>query len=231
MSCKLVHAPPPSPTTWHILSPLPPQVSSHLNLSLLESQWWQLWGWIGSVRLEAYMTGLALFAYWMAHAREACDGRSNYSPVFSKITLSLSIIGWHSLEGTLLPTARPWLCLSGASGRGKAESSWLAQTVWGLALQPRLPRHCWVGLGWQPLRCYFSEVVSEINRRTLSRGKGGLGWVVWEFRSQCWVCELEWKLGPHSRAAQGTSWLVRMWPLHSVSSGHFCRTVSWGPLW
>lgn len=108
-----------------------------------------------------------------------------------EIAPSLSTAGWHCLEGSLLPTARPWLWLLGASGRGKAESSWLAQTVWGLALQPRLPRHCWVGLGWQPLSCYFSEVISEINRRTLSRGEGGLGWVQGECRSQCWVWELE----------------------------------------
>lgn len=138
------------------------------------------------------MACLVFFFYiYFGHTKETCDGRSNYSPSCLEIALSLSTMSWHSPEGSLLPTARPWLCLSGASGRGKAESSWLAQTVWGLALQPRLPRRCWVGLGWQPPCCYFSEVISEINHRTLSRGEGGLGHVQGDCRSQCWGCEPE----------------------------------------
>lgn len=113
---------------------------------------------------------------------------------------------WHSPQGSLLPTARPWLCVSGASRRGKAESSWLAQTVWGLALQPQLPRRCWVGLGWQPLHCYFSEVISEINHRTLSRGKGGLCCMQGDRRSQCWGCGLEAKTGASQQGRAGHQW-------------------------
>lgn len=138
---------------------------------------------------------------------------------------------WHSPVGYLLPTARPWLCLPGASRRGKAESSWLAQTVWSLALQPRLPRRCWVGLGWQPLCCCFSEVISEINRRTLSRGEGDLGCAQGDHRSQCWVCLLEVRAG----ASAGQSWvpvdLCECGLSDQLLLGDLAGAASWGLPW
>lgn len=150
---------------------------------------------------------VVFFLYiYIGHTKETCVVRANCSPSCLEIALGLSTMDWHSPQGSLLPTARPWLCLSGACRRGKAESSWLAQTVWGLALQPQLPRRCWVGLGWQPPHCYFSEVISEINHRTLSRGKGGLCCVQGDCRSQCWGCELEVKTGASQQGRAGHQW-------------------------
>lgn len=163
----------------------------------------------GLADLNFRNTWLALYFFvyiYIGHTKETCVVRANCSPSCLEITLGLSTMDWHSPQGSLLPTARPWLCLAGASRRGKAESSWLAQTVWGLALQPQLPRRCWVGLGWQPPHCYFSEVISEINHRTLSRGRGGLCCMQGDHRSQCWGCELEAKTGAWQQGRAGHQW-------------------------
>lgn len=89
-----------------------------------------------------------------------------------------------------------------------------------------LPRRCWVGLGWQPLCCYFSEVISEINHRTLSRGIGGLCCVQGDRRSLC--CELEAKT---EAAGQGTSEVVQVQPLCSAAPGERCWSCSLQQPW
>lgn len=64
-----------------------------------------------------------VFLIYIGHTKETCVVRANCSPSCLEIALGLSTMDWHSPQGSLLPTARPWLCVSGGSRRGKAESS------------------------------------------------------------------------------------------------------------